>query len=295
MRGFSILLVVFQTCTRLFIITAIPFVLFFTAFVVYAQPPRQKALTEANHYLAHLGPVPVSTDPVLADNIMDPFIAYLANLIEHSRYGTVGQAHFEMAIDAKGRKTFIPYNLIREVQRSPGKAAGRGWLRLTLTKSHRIPVGYKILGFRPGAVVISQEATFEEWRFHRLRIPYVTKHKKRKRHKRHIIIENVTLWGLLDGEILMDLSLFLETLLLKTVDDTYIIGFALFQYQGTPYVAALGFGKNGTKRSGFLNIKTNKICFPSTSEQKAMGRYLRAKAIHLMARRGIQVKQQKQK
>jgi len=155
-------------------------------------------------------------------------------------------------------------------------------MQIKFSASVKIPVRYKILGFHPGSIFISQEATFEEYRVPRIQIPYV-----KAKSQEPVIIRDVVLWGLIHGDIMMDLHWLLETLLLKQIDDTWVIGLALFRYQEVPYVAAIGYGKADRGRSGLLDIEKNKVCFPTSAEQKAIGRHLRRRINHLLARRGI--------
>ena len=130
----------------------------------------------------------------------------------------------------------------------------------------------------------SMESIFEEYRVPHIQIPGV-----RSKHKEPVIIRDVVLWGLIKGEIMMDLHWILEALLLKKIDDTNIFGLALFRYQNVPYVAATGYGKSGRRRSGLLDIQKNKICFPATFEQKAIAGHLQRRVMNLLARRGVKV------
>jgi hypothetical protein len=244
---------------------------------------REQARSRADSSLAAVETLPIAEPVVFARDVSDPVFGYVIGLLDRGLWGRVTGAHFARAVDQSGRPSGIPHEMISEVRRSPGNRPHSGWVRASFIEPLRVPVPYDILGYHPGSLQSSQVVMAEEWRVPRTQIPnlYV------KDGPHTLEIEDLTLWGIVEGDIVMDIDGWLDAFLGNKLDDTYIIGLALFRYDGRRYAMALGFSGQGQGRSGVLDVKRDKICFPASRELKAIGRELRSRVVKRLARRGI--------
>ena len=71
------------------------------------------------------------------------------------------------------------------------------------------------------------------------------------------------------------------------LDDTYIVGLAIFRFRGQRLAMALGFSRNGQGRSGALDVTEDKLRFPSSRDLKVIGRELRRRVVLRLARKGV--------
>jgi hypothetical protein len=244
---------------------------------------RAEVKCRADSLLATVETLPVAEPVVLAEDVSDPVFGYVIGLLDRGRWGRVTGAHFAKAVRQSGRRSGIPHELISEVRRSRGSQPQSGWVRASFTKELRVPVPYDILGYHPGALISSQVVMAEEWRAPRARVPNLYA----KEGPRTLQIEDLTLWGIVEGDVVMDIDGWLDALLGNKLDDTYIVGLALFRYDGHRYAMALGFSGQGQGRSGVLDVRRDKIKFPASPELKAIGRELRSRVVKRLARRGI--------
>ncbi len=244
----------------------------------------EKMMVEADTCLARVELLPLPEQLFLATDVTDPVFGYLVGLLDRNIHGIIAGDHFEKAVEQSGRPSRIPHKLIREVRRAPGVRPTSGWIRASFTERLKVPVPYSILGYHPGSLISSQDVTFVEWQIPRAFIP-----NPFCEDRTTLEVENLTLWGIVAGEIILDIDGWLDALMGGKLDDTYIVGLAFFRFDGNRYAMALGLNEDGRGRSGALDVRTDKIRFPSTCELKAIGRELRRRLIRSLDRRGIPV------
>lgn len=232
--------------------------------------------------LAEADTLPHPTDPYLASGVSDPIFAYLIGLLDRGIYGTVTETHLDRVLGATSGKSCIPHRLISESRRAAVTPGKRAWTSVTFAERLKVPIPYSILGYNPGSLVASQEVTLEETHFSRMRIPNPAQDGPPV-----IEISDLRLWALVDGEIVVDIDGWVDALLGGKLDDTYIVGLAIFWLQEKRFAMALGFNSEGVGRSGALDLESDRICFPSPIEIKAIGRCLRARVVRRLAEMGI--------
>ncbi len=249
-----------------------------------AGPPRgrEAVLEEGEIRLSSVKPIPVPDRPYVPVDVRDPVFGYLAGLLEKGIYGVVVTEHLEVAERASHRRSSIPFGLVEEVRRAPGRPGGAGWARACFFERLKVPVPYSILSYHPGSLVSSAVVTFQEWHIPRTSVPHPDPAAPGP-----IRLEDVTLWAVIEGEIIIDIHGWVDAILGGKLDDTYVVGLALFRYQGERLAMAVGFNAEGKGRSGTLDLMTDKIRFPSPPELKAIGRDLRGRVVRHLARQGI--------
>jgi len=242
----------------------------------------ERALTEAEQQFQQVTELPVPAVPELAQDVTDPVFAYVVGLLDRDEYGLVSQEHFARAIATSGRKSRIPHQVIRSVWRAPGLQASSGWVRMEFSGQVDVPVPYNILGYHPGSLLSSPVVTLEEWCLGRTLVPNLA-----AKNSPPLELEDVTLWGIVDGQVWIDIDGWVDALLGGKLDDTYVVGVAIFRFRGERLALALGFNRDGSGRSGVLDVRADKIRFPSPVELKVIARDLRGRLLQRLARRGI--------
>ncbi|MCK4305946.1 MAG: hypothetical protein KAY24_17035 [Candidatus Eisenbacteria sp.] len=242
----------------------------------------ERAMAEADSFLAQTAVLSIPDSLVLATDVTDPLLAFFVGLLDQELYGAITDTHMTRAVEQSRRKSRIPYEVILEVRRGPGLRHKSGWLKIRFTEPLKAPVPYSILGYHPGSVVSSQDVTFEEWQADKVFVP-----NPYDEGPDTFELTNLTLWGVIEGEILIDIDGWVDAFLGGKLDDTHIVALALFHFGGEQLAMSMGFSNEGRGRSGALDIKTDKIHFPSSNALKAIGRYLRGRVVRRLARRGI--------
>lgn len=240
-----------------------------------------RARSVADSALVSLDTLPLPPNPFLAAHVNDGIFAYLIGLLDRGEYGVVTDDQLERVLDESGKHTRIPRGCIREFRRAsiPGNGA---WVRAVFDKRLDTAVPYDILGYHPGSLVSSKEATFKEQYFPRIAVPNPT-----KVGPANYEITDVYLWSLVDGTIEIDIDGWVDAIMGGMLDDTYIVALAVFRYEGDRLAMAVGFNHSGEGRSGALDLANDKIRFPSPDALKIVGRYLRARALTALGDLGI--------
>lgn len=236
---------------------------------------------EAPEDLARVERLPIPETPVLAPDVKDPVFSFMVGLLDRNLYGAVERAHFERAIEVAGRSSRIPCEFIRLVRRAPGRR-GFNWVSTSFTEALKVPVPYSILGYHPGSLLSSQDLLFAEWHMAGTHVnnPLAT-------GPPYFELLDVALWGVVEGELRMDIDRWLDFMLGGKLDDTEIIGLALFRFRGVRYALALGFNDEGRGRSGALDLVKDEILYPNAKELKVIARDLRGRIIARLAKRGV--------
>jgi hypothetical protein len=227
-------------------------------------------------------PLPVPARPELPPDVRDGAFAYLVHLLDTDAYGAVTGAQLRQVQAAAGRRSRIPCEMIGEVRRAPGEAAGEGWVRARFTGPLDVPIPYSILGYHPGSLVSSQEVVAREWRTPRsvIRDPAGDV-------KPDLLVEDLTLWAFVEGEVVVDIDGWVDALMGSNLDDTYVVGLAFFRFRGAAYAMALGYNREGQPRSGALHLAEDEVRFPTPRELKATARDLRARLVRHLAQMGL--------
>jgi hypothetical protein len=94
--------------------------------------------------------------------------------------------------------------------------------------------------------------------------------------------EEIILWGIRQGEFSMDVDGWLDSLMGPKLDDTRLVGFAIFRYEGQLFAIATGYNKDGVGRSGAIDLVKDEVIFPNRPEFKKAGAYFRKRVEQLM-------------
>ena len=211
----------------------------------------------------------------LAIQVKDPVWAVLIGVSESNLCGVLTRARLDLEVKRSGRSTRIPMPYLHALRRMPNAAQGsRADVSLMFTEDLNLPVPYEILGYHPGRMRMTGDLRFKEWKLGRVEVP--------NPEGPPTVLEDVRVWGLDKGRVQMDVDGWLDAMLGPKLDDMDLEGFALCRMNGERMGFALGFGPKGSGRSGAFNFREDKILFPSPSEVKRSGAYLRARLENLM-------------
>lgn len=212
-----------------------------------------------------------------ADGVKDPVFGILINLVATGAYGTITEERLREELDRLGRKSPLPYTVVRTITRAPVRPGWTARITVDLHQPINLSVPYSILGYHPGNFTTTRECSFREWQFPRLDL-VETSGRGDDVKQRTVTLEQVHLFALDDGEIWIDIDTLVDRLLGGAIDDTRVTVLALGRYQGEWIGVASGYGRNGKGRSGLLGFQKDKIIFPTPDALKGVGRQLRSKA-----------------
>jgi hypothetical protein len=234
--------------------------------------------------LAACDTLPVPAQPGLPEDVTDGVFGYMIGLFDDNLYGVVSNAHIVQVLEALHRPSRVPTAVIESVTRARGDASQESWVEVRFTGPMKVPVPYDILGYHPGSLAGTQTVIVREWRVGHLQIPFAGPPEPVM-----LTLEDLALWGVVSGEIEIDIDGWLDALLGSRLDDTRVVGLAVFRFQGARYAMALGYSPAGEPRSGSLDLQRDEIRFPSSEELKAIARNLRSRIVERLARMGLPI------
>ena len=217
--------------------------------------------------------------PAPAPRVQDPVLGSLVSLLSANEFGVYSAESFEQVLRQTGRESNVPLDVLRDISRAPsrpgeGRAPAAAALQIRFTGERHISVPYSILGYHPGKLRTSGSVRFLEWHMGDITI--------RPESGSAIQLDNVFLWGLERGTLDMDIDGWLDAVLGSKLDDTIIVGLALFEHRGEPIAMALGYNKKGKGTSGAFSLTKDKILFPHPRDYKISGAYLRGRLEQLL-------------
>jgi hypothetical protein len=220
----------------------------------------------------------------VADAVQDPIFSILIGLIEHNVYGTLSQSRLQNEVDRQGRPSKLPYQSIQQVVRLPmSEDRPTGEVEVRFDGDIKLAIPYSILGYNPGSLRASAVCLFQEWDLGDLTLAHPVKKEGDKWIHKPVELTNAHLFGIVEGELLLDIDGWLDKLLGGKLDDTEITALLLCQYEGDWHGFAMGYNSSKKGRSGALNFRKDKVVFPSPSEIKTVGRRMRSRVEKLMA------------
>jgi len=220
--------------------------------------------------LARADTLDLPAEPYLPEDIKDPVFAYLVGLLDRETFGLVTGEHLQAVLDSSGGKSRVPCCRIANVQ-SMREARGLGvWSRAEFVENLRLAIPYSILGYHPGRLISSQRITVRGWRLPRMSVP-----NPGEEAPHTLEIHNVTLLAIVEGYIELDIDGWLDAIMGGSLDDTKMVGLAIFVYDGARYAMALGYNRDGRPRSGALHLSKDEVAFPTPAELKSVARHLR--------------------
>ncbi len=225
----------------------------------------------------------------LADGVRDPVFALLVGMVRADLFGTLDRARLRTAVARSGRPTRLPLDRFRSVRRmplgspraavpgAPARPGPRARLILTADGPLDLDAPYDILGYHPGRFRSSAVLVLDEWRLGPVRLEV-----KGPDGPEVAVLDDFTVWGLRSGTLEMDVDGWLDALMGPRLDDTRMVGFALFRYRGERIALATGYTGKGQGRSGAFRLRDDEIVFPNRPEFMAAGAYARARLERLM-------------
>jgi hypothetical protein len=248
-----------------------------------AEHYRRVWRPQVAEYFARIDSLPREATPYFAADVKDGIFAFLFGLLDRELCGIVSGAHLAEILERGERKSRVPTALIRSVRRAPGSSPPDAWVEAAFTAPLKISIPYSILGYHPGSLAASETIVAREWRADRLTVP----NPGSGEGPRSLVITDVTLWAIVEGEIEIDIDGWLDAIMGSRLDDTRIVGLADFRLEGERFGMALGYNHSGKPRSGALDLRDDEIRFPSPRELKAIARYLRTRVVRRLERMGL--------
>ena len=225
--------------------------------------------------LAQAGALPVPEEPYLPPDIKDPVFGYLIGMFDRKMSGFVTGDHLQAVLEASDRKSRVPREQIQRVLCVRERQRDLIWARAEFVRDLRLPVPYSILGYHPGRLVSSAAVTARQWEMERMVVPNPGKEDA----SATLEITDVTLLAFVEGGVEMDIDGWLDALMGDSLDDTYMLGLAVFRYNDTRYAMALGYNSKGEPRTGALHLSEDEVRFPTPDDLKAVARYLRKQMV----------------
>jgi hypothetical protein len=213
----------------------------------------------------------------VCEEAKDPVFAVLLGLVEQDRYGVITQEQLREEVARSGRRTRLPLERLHSIRREPLPRPDGARVILNGYGPVDIAVPYSILGYHPGRFRAAPRSVFEEWRLGTVALDIGRWEPDRATHT--VLFEDVRIWGLVSGSVEMDVDGWLDALMGSKLDDTRVVGFALFRYEGELYGLATGFSRKGQGRSGAFSFREDELVFPSPPQFKAMGSYVRGRLL----------------
>jgi hypothetical protein len=226
------------------------------------RPPIEAALAMSDT-------LPTPAHPYLPEDIRDGVFGYLVGFLDGDSFGVVTGSQVVHALEAANRQSRVPASLIAAVNRARGRNPDEIWVRVTF-------------GYHPGSLRSVPDVVTREWKLGTVHVPFGTPTATTP-----LAAEDVSLWGIVSGQVEIDIDGWLDALLGSRLDDTYVVGLAVFRFRGTRYGLALGYSREGEPRSGALDLAQDEIRFPASEELKAIARNLRSHLVARLAEMGL--------
>jgi hypothetical protein len=231
--------------------------------------------------VGHIGPIADGPE------IRDPFFEFMVNLVEGDSLGVWTTDDILAYITASGRPSKLPVERLVSVSRDTvplGEAVrayhypARRSLRLELDADLRLPLPYSILGYHPGTLHVSRVVETVEWNLlsATLRLPDDGDDPAR------IWAPSIKALGIKSGHVVLDVDGWVDRLLGKKIDDTWIEGFIVARISGSPDpqdngLNGLVIGRSRKNRplSGSFDFRRDKVLPNGRPVAKALARYCR--------------------
>ncbi len=228
--------------------------------------------------------LPVPAQPRLPEDVSDGVFGYMIGLFDDNLYGVVTGAHIVRVLDILHRPSRVPTEVIESFTRARGDSPQESWVEVRFAGPLKVPVPYDILGYHPGSLASTPTVIVREWRVGHLSIPFAGPPEPTT-----LMVDDLALWGVVSGDVEIDIDGWIDALLGSRLDDTRIVGLAVFRFQGVRYAMALGYNPEGEPRSGSLDLRRDEIKFPASEELKAIARNLRSHIVERLARMGLPI------
>lgn len=255
------------------------------------RPPELQALPDPTapalpEILNRPAPRPIPESLTPHPGVKDPIFALLVGLVEDDVYGELSGEKVAIEMNRLGRESKLPWRKLDYLTRTPVEL-GRTAEVLVRFRGHvDLPVPYSVLGYNPGSFTADETCIFREWNLGTVSLTLPDTKERRKARaaavaagttppNSQVVLEDVHLFGLAAGSVAIDIDAFVDRLLGGAIDDTDVLGLALFRYNGVWHGVATGYNEKKQGRSGLFSFPDDKIVFPTPDDLKIVGRTMR--------------------
>lgn len=248
--------------------------------------PGPSGWLESNPFV--VGPpdsIPLGLPPVLQfeDGVKDPVFAILIGLVSGGHYGTMTGDRIREELKRNRDRSRLPHQTVREVTRLPVTTGRTAVVRVEFHQPLRLPIPFSILGYRPGSFSATRVCFFREWILGDVTLEFQDDPGDPGTIWQTELTD-VHLFGLVDGEIDIDIHGWLDFLMGSRLGDTRITGLMLARHRGRWVGIAMGYSPENQGRSGTFDFEKDSITFPTPAELRPVGRRMRGRMEALMAR-----------
>jgi hypothetical protein len=231
-----------------------------------------------------LDSVPIGLPPEIRaePGILDPVFALLVGLISANNYGTLTEERLIQELTRFPNRSRLPYRSVRSLTRLPVIPGRTASVRIDFNGPLDLPVPYSILGYHPGSFTATEECVFREWILGTVSLAHAEEVGGRVVEST-IELEDVHLFGLARGKVVIDIDAWLDVLLGSMLDDTDVTCLLLCRYHGAWLAFAMGYNSDHEGRSGAFVFAKDEILFPSPPEMRTVGRQMRKRTEYLMS------------
>jgi hypothetical protein len=218
--------------------------------------------------------------------IRDPFFAFCLAMIESDSLGVWTTDDLAAYAASLGRRSRLPLDVVRSIARSaarPDEVQGdwtarmdRIW-RLELGEDLALPLPYSILGYHPGTLHVSRLIEAGEWTFAATSLLLPAAEPPRR-----FRVYGVAALRIETGHFVLDVDGWLDRLLGKKLDDTWVEAFVLGRAAGTEdpeerglQGIALGRSRQGRPLSGAFDFRRDEVLPNGLPVARALAAYCR--------------------
>lgn len=210
--------------------------------------------------------------------VTDPVFAVLVALVRTDLHGTLTRAHLVRELERRRVRSRLPYAAVREVARLPAPAGIQALVTIRFEGPLDVPIPYRILWYHPGRIRGGDVCGFREWSLGSVGVPYQAGPDAASAT---LALSDVHVFELDAGRLVVDIDGWLDRLMGSALDDTDLVGLAVFGLAGRGYGMALGHNPGQRSRSGAFDFQADRVVFPMSGELKAVARALRARLLSL--------------
>jgi hypothetical protein len=205
----------------------------------------------------------------IAEDVSDPFFSVMVGVLDREQFGRLDTAYFDSVATAAGGSR-VPLERIVAMEKTPAAAPATSRIKVQLDGPMKVPIPYAILSYNPGSVRASERFEMVHWVIGDQTIRY-----REDDEDRELEAQDVHLFGLIHGEMSLDIDGWLDRLMRGKLDDVNLVGYAIFRDGDRRIGLGVGYNNKEKGRTGALDLARNESLFPAPKSYLALGRGLR--------------------
>ena len=205
----------------------------------------------------------------IAEDVSDPFFAVMVGVVDRAQFGRLDTAYFDSVATAAGGSR-VPLERILAMEKIPAVAPASSRVKVQLDGPMKVPIPYSILSYNPGSVRASEHFEMVHWVIGDRTVGY-----REDDEDRELVVQDVHLFGLIQGEMSLDIDGWLDRLMRGKLDDVNLVGYAIFRDGDRRIGLGVGYNNKNKGRTGALDLGLNESLFPAPKSYLALGRGLR--------------------